>query len=153
MSVVVTGLVAGSLPAAASAQVLSGLLLPAVAHATGLTPVAVDVMAAPRPGESRPGILPALYASSALLQALDVKLTLKALSLGAVELNPAMRAVVKRPAAFMAVKAAAASVTILAAERLWRTGRRKTAVVLMAVTTGVMAVVGLRNASVVRAMR
>lgn len=128
-------------------------MLPAVAHAASMATVAVEVTSPPESGESRPGILPALYASSALLQALDVKLTLQALKLGGVELNPAMRGIVKRPAAFMAFKAAAATVTILAAERLWRTGHRKTAVVLTAVTTVVMAAVGLRNASVVRAMR
>lgn len=153
MLVVSAGLAVGSLPTTASAQVTSGFMLPAVAHAALLTPDTEEVASAQKSGESRPGILPALYASSALLQALDVKLTLQALKLGGVELNPAMRGIVKRPAAFMAFKAAAASVTILAAERLWRTGHRKTAVVLMAVTTGVMAVVGLKNASVVRAMR
>jgi len=39
-------------------------------------------------------------------------------------------------------------VSILASERLWRRGQKRQAVVLMAITNGIMAAVAANNASV-----
>jgi len=70
-----------------------------------------------------------------------------------VETNPVASATVTQPAAFLAMKGVAAAATVYSAERLWRKGRRKSAVALMIVTNGALAVVTARNASVLRSVR
>ena len=81
---------------------------------------------APRPRGS--ALLKSMYASSALLHALDVHSTMLALDRGGIEANPLMAGVTKNKAAFIATKAAVATGTILAARNLSR--RNKVAAVL-----------------------
>jgi len=94
-----------------------------------------------------------LAAGAASLHAYDVYTTLTGLNGGAVEANPAMRAVARRPAALVAVKAGVAASSILASAHLWKRHHRKAAVILLGVTNGAMAAVAVHNASVLRSMR
>lgn len=105
------------------------------------------------PADARPFFLPSMYVSLAALQGYDAYSTLRALNQGAVEANPMMRGVVGNPAALFAVKGVATFGSIYAAERLWREHHRGAAIVLMAVTNGMIAVIAARNASVLRARR
>jgi hypothetical protein len=131
--------------AAASAKAVAGL--PAADEAAAqLTQIGARF-------DTRPSVLPALYVSLAALQGYDAYSTLRVVKQGAVEVNPMMRGVVGHPAAFIVVKSAATFASIYAAERLWRKDHRVTAIVLMAATTGTMAVLAAHNASVLRAQR
>lgn len=98
----------------------------------------------------RPIVLPGLYAGFITLQALDTSYTLRSLPLLAREVNPLMRGVTKYPAAFVALKASLTIGAIMNAERLWRDDHRVAAIVLMAASNGLMAVVVSRNASTLR---
>ena len=101
---------------------------------------------------SRPKLLPALYVSYAALQAFDVFSTKQALSQGAREANPLMQGVVGNTGAFVAVKAAVAVGTIVAAERLWKTNKTA-AIVVMVASNSVAAIVAARNARTLRQLR
>jgi hypothetical protein len=94
-----------------------------------------------------------MYVSLAALQGYDAYSTLRAVKQGAVEANPMMAGIVGNPAAFIAVKGVTMVATIYVAERLWREHRRTAAVVLVAVTNGLMAVIAAHNASVLRTQR
>jgi hypothetical protein len=98
----------------------------------------------------RPLVLPGLYSATIGLQTLDTTLTLAALGANHTERNPAMRSVVKYPPVFVALKAGVTAGSILAAERLWKSNRRVTAVVLMVTTTSIMATVAAHNIAVLR---
>lgn len=98
-------------------------------------------------------VLPSLYVSLSALQAYDVYSTLTAMRHGASEANPVMRGVVGNPTAFVAMKAGVTGVSIYASERLWRQNRKKSAVLLMVASNGLMAYVAAHNASVLRAVR
>lgn len=101
---------------------------------------------------SRPKLLPALYVSYAALQAFDVFSTKQALSQGARETNPLMQGVVGNTGAFVAVKAAVAVGTIVAAERLWKTNKTA-AIAVMVASNSVAAIVAARNARTLRQLR
>ena len=101
---------------------------------------------------TRPAILPALYASTVALQAYDVYSTRQALARGAQEANPLMQGVVGNTGALIAVKAAVATSTIVAAERLWHTNKPAAIAVLVA-SNGVAAIVAARNARTLRQLR
>ena len=126
-------------------------------EATLAAAVAVEAAAVPAPvivapvwkPVSRPSILPALYAGSAILQAYDAYSTLKALNLGAVEANPLAQGVVGNPALFIGVKAAVASASILAAEKMWKNHHRVAAIATMVATNSLMAMVAANNAKVI----
>jgi hypothetical protein len=90
-------------------------------------------------------MLPALYASYTALQAYDIYSTRQALSRGAVEANPLMQGVAGNTGAMIAVKAAVAAGTIVAAERLWKTNK-PAAIAIMVASNGVAAMVAARNA-------
>ena len=102
---------------------------------------------------ARPAILPALYAGSALLQAYDAYSTMKALRLGAVEANPIAQGVVGNPALFIGVKAAVASASILAAEKMWKNHHKVAAIATMVATNGIMAMVAANNAKVISSLQ
>ena len=68
-------------------------------------------------------MMSSLYASTALMQGLDVHSTLKALDAGAVEGNPLMTGVTKNKAAFIAMKAGLAAGTIFAAHKASKKNR------------------------------
>ena len=101
---------------------------------------------------ARPKTLPALYVSYAALQAFDVYSTKQALALGAHEANPLMQGVVGNTGAMIAVKAAVAVGTIVAAERLWKTNKAA-AIGIMVASNGVAAIVAARNARTLRQLR
>lgn len=96
----------------------------------------------------RPRILPLMYVSGVALQGYDAYSTFAVLGRGGVEANPLMKGAT-HPAVFVAVKGATSALTIAVAERLWRRqGRRKTAVALLVVTNGLLAISAAHNASV-----
>jgi Domain of unknown function (DUF5658) len=92
----------------------------------------------------RPRALPPLYVSFAALQALDVHATMKAVGKGGIETNPAMKGLVREPAAFVAAKIAATAATLYISERLWRR-HRVGAVVLMLAVNGAYGVIVASN--------
>jgi len=78
---------------------------------------------------SKPSVLmPSLYATTAVMQALDVHSTLRALDRGGVEANPLMAGVTKNKAAFIALKAGVAFSSVMAARNMSK--RNKVAAVL-----------------------
>jgi hypothetical protein len=98
-------------------------------------------------------ILPSLYAGLIALQAYDGYSTNHGLAIGASESNAALGALARHPAAVWAVKGATAFASIYAAERLWRQHRRGQAVMLMAISNGIMGAVAANNALVIRRER
>lgn len=80
-------------------------------------------------------LLTSLYASTALMQALDVHSTLSAFRAGAREANPLMDGVTKNRAAFLAVKAGVAASTILATRQLSKRNKTAAIVTLVAVNS------------------
>jgi hypothetical protein len=98
--------------------------------------------------DSRPAMLPALYASLIALQAYDGYSTSRGLSLGAHEANPMMTSAVGNTGAKWAAKVAAAAVPMVLAERLWHRNRAA-AVVVMILANGVSAAVAANNARVI----
>jgi Domain of unknown function (DUF5658) len=101
-------------------------------------------------GYARPALLPALYVGSAILNGFDVYSTMKGLSQGAHEANPLMQSAVTHPVAFIALKAAAAALPIMAAEQLWKSHHPVAAIAAMVATNGFMSWVAVHNASVLR---
>jgi hypothetical protein len=122
---------------------------PVAADALVPAPVVVTQEAIPQ----RPPLLTGLYATSIALHAYDTYSTLSGLRGGAVELNPVMKPVVGNPVLFMTMKAAVAATTILSAEKLWRKGQRKQAIVVMVISNGLMAFVDAHNAATLRGQR
>ena len=116
-------------------------------------PVPAPVVVTQETSVQRPQLLTGLYAASVALHAYDAYSTLSGLRAGAVELNPMMKPVVGHPALFMTMKAAVAATTIVSAEKLWRKGQRKQAIIVMIVSNGLMAFVDARNAATLRAQR
>ena len=101
---------------------------------------------------TRPAMLPALYASFAALQVYDIYSTKQALARGAREANPVMQGVVGNTGTCVAVKAAMAVGTILAAERLWKTNK-VAAIALTVAANGAYAFVAAHNARTLRQLR
>jgi hypothetical protein len=94
--------------------------------------------------EKRPAALPALYATFGALQMADAYSTRRAVTAGAIEANPLMKAASGGTGTMFAVKAASAAGSIYLAERLWKKNR-KGAVILMAVVNGITAAVVTKN--------
>jgi hypothetical protein len=92
----------------------------------------------------RPAPLVPLYASLAVLQGLDIYTTSSAISRGAVEANPGMKAVAGNAWASTAVKAAATAGSIYFIERAWKQNR-KGAVILATVINAATAAVVAHN--------
>ncbi len=78
---------------------------------------------------------------------------MKGLQSGAVEANGVMKGITGSPVVFWAVKGAVTAASIVAAERLWKDHRRGAAIATMLATNGVMAIVAVRNASVLSGQR
>jgi hypothetical protein len=95
----------------------------------------------------RPAPLVPLYASLAVMQGLDIYTTSSALSRGAVEANPGMKAVAGNAWASTAVKAAATAGSIYFIERAWKQNR-KGAVILATVINAATAAVVAHNTQV-----
>ena len=147
------GLVLSASSAFAADENGTATLTPAIA-ATATTlaarpDLAANINFAPRvPSVHRPGALPALYATSALLQGYDAYSTLTVLKHGGVEANPLMKGITKSPIAFIGLKAGMATLSIMAAERMWKDHNRVGAVLTMVASNGLMAMVAKHNASV-----
>jgi len=107
----------------------------------------------PKEAPSRPIALPALYAMQAGLQAMDVRSTFTAISLGAHEANPIMKPLAKNQATMMAVKAGVAATTILMSEKMWRGGNKMGAIVSMVAANAVTAMVVAHNYRVVNQLQ
>jgi hypothetical protein len=120
---------------------LSPCTPPTVCAADGQLPR--HAMAALSPPEGR-GVLVPLYASFAVLQALDLHSTRVALARGAVERNPLAAGLVNRPAAFIAVKAGAVAGTVYLAEQV-RPHSRIGAIIVMGALNSLYATVVAHN--------
>jgi hypothetical protein len=115
-------------------------------------PLTTELKAASTTSVARPsevkgtpaGLQPALYGGLIALQALDAHSTLRAVDAGFVEQNPLMRWTVERPAALVAMKAAASAATIAVAEVI-RKRHPKRAVAFMAAVNSAYAVIVLHN--------
>jgi hypothetical protein len=109
----------------------------------------------PPPSFRRTGpsaLMTSLYASTAVMQALDVHSTLTAFGAGAVEANPLMEGVTRNRAAFMAVKVGVAASTILAARQLSKRNKVAAVVTLVAINSA-YAMVVQHNYKVARSLR
>ena len=101
----------------------------------------------------RPSALPALYVGSIALQGYDAYSTLSVLKAGGREANPLMQQMVKNPTAFVAMKASVAAVSILAAEKMWKSGNRLGAVGVMVASNVAMSLVAANNAKVMSSLK
>jgi len=118
-----------------TAAMLNNSLIPAVR--------AVDLEQFPVPPVQRfsirktatSALMNTLYASTAVMQALDVHSTFRALDAGAVEANPLLGGLAKNRAAFVAVKAAVAVSTILATRQIARRSRVGAVITSLAVNS------------------
>jgi hypothetical protein len=152
--------------AIAQAQDLASPLanaMPKLTFATSVTaPVVLSVAPAPEAvSSSRPTfdygsspfktMLP-FYASTAVLQVLDVRSTLQVVKLGGGEGNPVLQGLVGHPAMFMGVKAAIAASSIYAAHKLAKHNRFG-AIATMAGLNSVYAMVVAHNYQLARSMR
>ena len=97
--------------------------------------------------QERPAALPWLYAGTITAHMLDLHSTHRALSTGAArEANPFMT----NSTARVAIKAGTSTLTVWTAERLWKGGKRKTAIALVAAVTAGTAAIAARNYRVAR---
>lgn len=90
---------------------------------------------------SRSLLMPSLYASTAMLQVLDMHSTLSGLERGAVEANPLMSGVTSHKTAFIAAKAGMAVGTILAARQMSKHNKVAAVLTLIGVNSVYAAVV------------
>lgn len=108
----------------------------------------------PRLGtEKRPMVLPALYATTVGLQAYDAYSTLTVLKHGGVEANPVMKGLTRNPTAFVALKAGVAAMSIMAAEKMWKSNNKVGAIATMLASNGFMAYVAAHNTRVLNQVR
>jgi len=104
---------------------------------------AVAAPVTPAPMDFRPvktnaalkGSLIGLYATTAIMQVLDVQSTLSVLSHGGAEGNPVMAGLVSNKAAFVAMKVGLAASTILAAHKMARCHKVAAIVTLAAINS------------------
>ena len=127
----------------------------AAGQQTPIAPIAAAVAAAPALETaaeawmfdrklSRPASVKVLYGTLAVMQALDIYSTQRALGRGGSEINPIVEKAAGNQAAMIGVKAFSTATSIYFAERAWKKNR-KGAVVLMAIVNGVTAAVVARN--------
>jgi hypothetical protein len=88
-----------------------------------------------RPTFGGKSLMTSLYATTALMQALDVHSTLSAIKAGAVEANPIMGRLSGNPGALVASKAAVAAVSIWAAHKISKKNKVAAVVTLVAVNS------------------
>lgn len=82
-----------------------------------------------------------LYASTAIMQALDVHSTMRALDHGALEANPLMTGVTGNKAAFVALKAGVAMSTVMMARHMSKRNKVAAIVTLVAINSAYAMVV------------
>jgi hypothetical protein len=97
-------------------------------------------------------VMTSLYASTVVMQALDVHSTLSAFRAGATEANPLMQGVTRNRATFMAVKAGVAASTILAAKQLSKRNKVAAIATLVAINSAYAMVVN-HNYKVARGVK
>ncbi|MFI5177503.1 MAG: DUF5658 family protein [Vicinamibacterales bacterium] len=108
---------------------------------------AQDLGASTSPGvrsESAPAksaLLSSLYASTAIMQGLDLHSTFTAFDRGAVEANPMVAPIASHPAALIVAKSAVAATTIYAAHRLSKRNKAAAIGMLVAVNSAYAVVV------------
>ena len=102
--------------------------------------------------KNRPRVLLPMYVSYTALQMGDAATTIKALGLGAHEANGLMGRITRHPVPFFSLKAAVAGLGILGAERMWRKGGRKSAVVVMLAGNVLMGFVVNHNRKVINTL-
>lgn len=107
---------------------------------------------APRRSEPSSGGLWALYTATVAMQALDYHSTMNGLRGGAVEANPLMKSVTRNSTGFLAVKAAVATGTILAARTIAKRNKVAAYVMLIAVNSA-YAYVAMHNYKVAGSLR
>ena len=105
----------------------------------------------PKPGASTI-TLNSLYASTVALQALDIHSTFSVLNNGGGEGNPVMAGVVTNKAAFIGIKAAIATGTILAARQIGKRNKMAAIVTLVAINSAYVFVVQ-HNYAVARSLK
>lgn len=143
--------------AASFAQAMPKLTFATSVTAPAATPVVADTTSfvAPRPsfdtGSSHLSPLLPFYASTAVLQFLDVRSTLNVVKLGGSEANPMLQGVVGHPALFIGVKAAVAAVSIYAAHKLAK-HNKVGAIATMVAMNSVYAMVVAHNYQLARSM-
>jgi hypothetical protein len=156
LSFVVAGLV-GVSPAAAQDRVHLDLST-ALAASVAAPPAAGPAQQLPVAYESefrRPGpspLMTSLYASTAVMQALDVHSTLRALDRGAVEANPLMAGTARNKAAFIAIKAGVALSTVMAARNMSKRNKVAAVLTLVAINSAYAMIVN-HNYKVARGLR
>ena len=64
-----------------------------------------------------------------------------------------MKGITKSPLAFIGLKAGVTTMSIMAAERMWKTDNRMGAVLTMIASNSLMAIVAAHNASVLQRVR
>jgi hypothetical protein len=146
--------IAAAPPAGAeSAAAVYGLVIePAIPEPTPATARAdTAVLPAPVPASSNAVMRP-LYLTFGVLQGLDVYTTRVALARGARETNPLMGGLADKPAALVAVKAAATFGTVYLVERL-RIRHPVAAAITMAAIDSAYVMLVVRNAQVARQAR
>jgi hypothetical protein len=131
------------------------VIAPAITAAATSLATRVDLkapvtFAEPGAPHDRPLALPALYATTAVLQGYDAYSTLSVLKQGGVEANPVMKGITKSPMAFIGLKAGMTTLSIISAERMWKRGNRMGAVATMVASNVFMAYVAASNARVLR---
>lgn len=109
-------------------------------------------MPSPAPKAQSSGVLKSLYASTVIMQALDVHSTMALVSKGGAEANPIMAGLVDNKAAFIGVKAAVAATTIFAARKISKRSKTGAIVMLVAVNSAYAFVVS-HNYRVARSLQ
>lgn len=115
-------------------------------------PSTIQMSFAPKPSKGISAALNSLYASTALMQALDLHSTITALHNGATEANPLLGSVTQNRMAFMAVKAGIASCTILAAKQMAKHNKVAAIATLVGLNSAYAFVVS-HNYAVARSLR
>jgi hypothetical protein len=101
----------------------------------------------------RPPVLIPLYVSLATFNLLDAHSTFRAVDAGARELNPLVVGFANNRGALLAVKAGVTMGTVFLSERMWRGGKRKSAVAMIAALTVANALIARHNYRVASSMR
>jgi hypothetical protein len=150
--------------AVAKAQDLGSPLanaMPKLTFVTSVTapaamPVAPEAAALSRPsfeyGSTPFKTLLPLYATTAVLQILDVRSTLQVVRLGGGEANPLLQGIVAHPAVFIGMKAAIAAASIYSAHKMAKHSKVG-AIATMVAVNSVYAMVVAHNYQVARTMR
>ena len=98
----------------------------------------------------RPAILPAMYVTSAAVQAMDVYSTTMALKAGARESNPVAAPFAGNPGSMIGLKVVSTASAIYFTEKMWKTNPVKAVLVLAAINSAT-AMISMHNMKNVRA--